>query len=65
LTSDLVSLKANLFDQNEALGRMIKKGFDGVDRQLAEIVKILDVRRIVEEHERKIAKLEAALNVKL
>ena len=49
----------------DKLAMMVKHGFDGVDRQLAEIVKILDVRRVVEEHERKIAKLEATLNVKL
>ncbi|MDA2930867.1 hypothetical protein MYX84_13135 [Acidobacteria bacterium AH-259-O06] len=49
----------------DGLALSVKRGFDSVDDKLDEIVEILDVRKRVEEHERKIAKLEQALNVKL
>ena len=35
--------------QNRDLARAVKIGFDGVDEQLTDIIKMLDVRKDVEE----------------
>ena len=65
LVDQTKDLKAYARAQTEELARMVKDGFDGVDRQLAGIIQMLDVRKRLEEHERKFARLEQTLNVKL
>ncbi len=45
---DKLATKTDLKDQTEELARITKTGFDGVDKQLAAITKMLDVRKDVE-----------------
>ena len=58
-------LKAYAAQQTEALARMIKNGFDEVDKQFASLRAELDVRKTVARHEQKFRKLERAFNTRL
>ena len=55
-------------EQTEKLARIIAVAFEGqnkyLDQRFNDLEKKLDVRKIVEEHEKKFAKLEHALNLK-
>ncbi len=47
----------------EELAGMVKKGFDGVDRQLSEIVEQLDVRKDVDQLKLDVQEIRHALNI--
>ena len=54
----LLATKEDLNQQIEGLAAMVNRGFDDIKSQL-------DVRKTVQEHGRKISRLERALNIKL
>lgn len=51
-------LKSHIDDKNEKLARMVNTGFE-------DVIKRLDVRERVESLERKMGKMEKALNLQL
>ena len=62
-------LKTHIDVKTEELARMAKKGFDGVDNQLGQIVEKLDVHAELDQLKEEVhtmkEKLEHSLNVKL
>lgn len=54
----LLATKEDINQQIEGLAAMVNRGFDDIKSQL-------DVRKTVQEHGRKISRLERALNIKL
>lgn len=69
LKSQTTELKAFVIkhttEQTESLARMVNSGFEHVDFKLNEIVSRLDVRDELKEVDRKFAKLENVLSIKL
>ncbi len=61
-------LKSYADEQTETLSRIVSTAFESqnkyLDQRFNDLEKKLDIRKIVEEHERKFAKLEHALNLK-
>ncbi|MDP3764557.1 MAG: hypothetical protein Q8Q95_02965 [bacterium] len=61
-------LKSYTDEQTEKLARIVAVAFENqdkrLDRRFDDLEKKLDVRKIIEEHERKFVKLEQALNLK-
>ena len=53
-----VDLKSYIKEENEELARMVNTGFE-------DVIKRLDFRERVEELERKMSKMEKALNLRL
>ena len=58
-----LATKADLKDQTEELARITKAGFDSVDKQLAAITKMLDVRKDVEQLKLQIKDIRQALKL--
>lgn len=73
----MANLTKEYFDQRvtkldnkiDAFAKSVKTGFqnehDYMEKQFTDIIKMLDVRQRVDELERKVARVEQALNVKL
>jgi acyl-CoA reductase-like NAD-dependent aldehyde dehydrogenase len=58
-------LKSFAKEQTEELARIVSGGFDNVNEHLEEISAKLDVREQMKIFEKKFAKLEEALHIKL
>jgi len=69
LNTQSKELKEYTDQQTETLARIVSKAFEKqneyLDKRFADLEKKLDFRKTLEEHERKLLKLEHALNMKL
>lgn len=69
LSTQSKELKEYANQQTETLARIVSKAFEKqneyLDERFDELESKLDVRKIIDEHERKLLKLEQALNMKL
>jgi hypothetical protein len=63
LTQQTEQLQSYAAEQNQQLALMVKKGFDSVDAQLAEIRDQLDVRKDVEDLKLQMQEIRHALKL--
>ena len=64
LASQTKELKAFAQEQTEELARIVHAGFDGVDLRFGEVIKLIDVRKDVDELKVQVMEIRQALNLK-